>query len=69
MKPYSDNMYKTRNLFVFAHEILKGMRPGPPLTKQKDVMNLITSCWEADPEKRPSIQKVLGILESIIESR
>ena len=69
MKPYSNNVDKTRNLFVLVQEILKGMRPGPPLTKQKDVMDLITSCWEADPEKRPSIQKVLAILESIIESR
>ena len=69
MKPYSDNKHKTRNAFVFMQEILKGMRPGPPLSEPKEVMNLITSCWEADSAQRPSIKKVYEILELIIENR
>ena len=69
MKPYSDNVDKTRNAFVFMQEINKGMRPGPPIVQPKDVMNLITSCWEVDSDQRPSIEKVLGNLESIIENR
>ena len=69
MKPYSDNVDKTTNAFVFMQEINKGMRPGPPIVQPKDVMNLITSCWEADSDQRPSIENVLGNLESIIENR
>ena len=68
-KPYSDNVDKTTNAFVFMQEINKGMRPGPQLSEPKDVMSLITSCWKADPVQRPSIRKVYEELESIIESR
>ena len=68
-KPYSDNVDKTTNAFVFMQAIQKGMRPGPPLTEPKDVMSLITSCWVSDPVQRPSIKKVYEELESIIASR
>ena len=68
-KPYSDNVDKIEHAFVFMQEINKGMRPGPPLSEPKDVMNLITSCWTEDPKQRPSIQKVYDNLESIIENR
>ena len=69
MKPYSDNVDKTRNAFVFMQEINKGMRPGPPIKHPNDVMKLISSCWVADSDQRPSIEKVLVNLESIIENR
>ena len=69
MKPYSDNVDKTRNAFVFMQEINKGMRPGPPIKQPKDVMNIITRCWKADSDQRPSIENVVGNLESIIENR
>ena len=69
MKPYSDNVEKSTNAFVFMQALKEGMRPGPPLLQQQDLMKLISSCWEADPEKRPSIQNVLGNLESIIKKR
>ena len=68
-KPYSDNLEKTRNHFVFMNAIKDGMRPGPPLSEEKDIMNLITSCWEADPVKRPSMKQVFEDLESISENR
>ena len=69
MKPYSDNVDKTTNPFVFMKSIQKGMRPGPPFFKPKDVMNLITRCWAEDPKQRPSIQEVYCNLECIIENR
>ena len=69
MKPYSDKGKKTTNVFAFMQEVKEGMRPGPPLLQPEDVMKLISTCWEADPKQRPSIQKVLENLESIIENR
>ena len=68
-KPYSDNLDKTRNHFVFMNAIQEGMRPGPPLLEPKDVTSLITSCWEVDPAQRPSMEKVYEDLETIIERR
>ena len=69
MKPYSDNVDKTTNAFVFMKAIQKGMRPGPPLLQPKDVMNLIQCCWDTVPKKRPSMKKVFRKLESIIKNR
>ena len=68
-KPYSDNLDKTRNHYVFMNAITDGMRPRPLISEPKDVMNLITNCWEGDPAQRPSIKKVNENLESIVESR
>ena len=68
-KPYSDNVDKTTNAFVFMQAIEKGMRPGPTISQPKDVMNLITSCWDADSKKRPSMKGVFENLESIIDNR
>ena len=68
-KPYSDNLDKTKNPFVFMHAITDGMRPQPLISEPNDVMNLITQCWETDPAQRPSIKKVYENLEYIIESR
>ena len=68
-KPYSDNVDKTLNTFVFMQAIQDGMRPGPPLSEPKDVMNLVTSCWETDPKQRPSMKKVYSKLTFIIENR
>ena len=68
-KPYSDNVDKTTNAFVFMNAVKDGMRPGPPLSEPKDVMNLINSCWEAVPAQRPSIKKVYRDLKSILGSR
>ena len=68
-KPYSDNLDKTKNQFVFLKAVKDGMRPGPPLSEPYDVMHVILKCWEADPAQRPSIKQVFEDLESISENR
>ena len=69
MKPYSDNLDKTRNHYVFMNAVRDGMRPGPPLSEPYNVMHVILRCWEADPAQRPSIKQVYEDLESICGSR
>ena len=69
-KPYSDNEDITRNPYVFMNAMKEqGIRPGPLTSQPEDVKNIITSCWEEDPELRPSMERVYNDLDSIIKNR
>ena len=65
MRPYSDNIDKTQNLFVFAESVAKGMRPGPIPDEPAKVIDLIQKCWEQDPSLRPSMYQVYQIIDDI----
>ncbi|PKB95824.1 hypothetical protein RhiirA5_435964, partial [Rhizophagus irregularis] len=65
-KPFSDKVY---NSFL-AKEITQGLREvvvdgGTP----KGYYNLFKKCWNGDPENRPTIQKVITTLKSIIKQQ
>ncbi|MEW5302152.1 MAG: hypothetical protein WDW36_004960 [Sanguina aurantia] len=43
--------------------VLSGQRPDMPLSCPKVVENIIKRCWDADPTKRPSFERVLELLK------
>jgi hypothetical protein len=43
---------------VISH-VLEGFRPDRPSECTDEVWNIITECWAADPESRPTFQEVI----------
>ena len=66
MRPYSDNIDKTQNPFVFLQLVaIHGVRPGPIPDEPAKVIDLIQKCWEPDPRLRPSMKQVYQIIDDI----
>ena len=68
-KPYSDNKKIVKSYFKFASEVGKGLRPGPLPEKPNDVVELIRSCWDGNPLKRPAMSEVSEKIKLILERR
>jgi serine/threonine protein kinase len=58
--PFKDNETK-----FLANNIINGMRENRMLNMPNDYYNLYESCWNANSEKRPIIEKVFEDLEII----
>ncbi|CAB4419348.1 unnamed protein product [Rhizophagus irregularis] len=52
-----------------AREISQGLREGIVEGTPKEYSNLYAKCWDSDPDKRPTIQEVAIILQSMISSQ
>ncbi|CAB4488115.1 unnamed protein product [Rhizophagus irregularis] len=64
-KPFADDEYDS----PLAMKIEKGLRKGIIERTPEKYYNLYTKCWDGDPEKRPTIQKIIMILESMVSSQ
>ncbi|EXX73154.1 uncharacterized protein OCT59_006968 [Rhizophagus irregularis] len=63
-KPFSDKEY---NLFL-AREITQGLREAMVDGTPNDYYTLYERCWNGDPDKRPTIRKVITALKLMISS-
>merc|ERR1711871_1603249 len=59
---------------IIQREIMDGLRPvipppGPPSSNAggmtESLRQLIQDCWDTDPEKRPSFERILQRLETV----
>ena len=50
---------------VFA-VVEEGHRPAIPANCPTSLRQLITACWDADPQKRPSFQEILEQLDHVL---
>ena len=55
-------------IFLFGDEIMMKKRPVMPENLDINVVKLIELCWDADPNKRPSIGIVAKEIEKLIET-
>jgi serine/threonine protein kinase len=59
-RPFADK----RNGFQIGMEIMSGRRPPLPAGLPQGCCNLITRCWEQDPDARPMFLEILRLLRS-----
>ncbi|XP_060665828.1 mitogen-activated protein kinase kinase kinase 7-like isoform X1 [Drosophila nasuta] len=63
-KPYYE-IYLFRNIIHF--EVIEGLRPNicfvVDIQNSDEIKSLIRKCWDADPQERPSMEKVVAIME------
>ncbi|CAB4419745.1 unnamed protein product [Rhizophagus irregularis] len=64
-RPFADKEYN----ISLAREISQGLREGIVEGTPKEYSNLYAKCWDSDPDKRPTIQEVAIILQSMISSQ
>ena len=50
------------NQNAIGEQIKQGIRPDIPRTTPRDLASLITSCWDQDPNSRPSFAQILEIM-------
>lgn len=53
--------------FLFGDDLMFKKRPVIPENLDADISKLIASCWETDPNKRPSMGIVTREIENLIE--
>lgn len=58
--------YGGRNFMGVSLEVLEGKRPQIPNNCPEEFQKLMTKCWNAKPDQRPSMETVLEVLEEII---
>ncbi|GBC04284.1 hypothetical protein RclHR1_00560011 [Rhizophagus clarus] len=63
-KPFSDEEYDS----LLAVKIVEGLRERTVVYTPEIYSNLYTRCWDGNPDKRPTIQEIIMILESLISS-
>ncbi|XP_060659584.1 dual specificity protein kinase shkC-like [Drosophila nasuta] len=55
------------NDMLHFHEIVEGLRPNVndvvDIQNSDDIKILITKCWDANPQNRPSMKGVVAIME------
>lgn len=57
--PYPENI----SMFKIIHNVMNKVRPEFPSTINSNIRDLITKCWDHDPEKRPTFTDICNILE------
>ncbi len=55
-----------RNFMGVTLEVLEGRRPTVPADCPRAVAKLMTKCWHASPDKRPSMDRVVAILDGLL---
>lgn len=48
-----------------VEEVLKGYRMTPPEGCPTQIATLMTQCWDADPENRPSFKAILEAIQAV----
>eukprot|EP01087_Luapelamoeba_hula_P022681 TRINITY_DN8193_c0_g1_i2.p1 TRINITY_DN8193_c0_g1~~TRINITY_DN8193_c0_g1_i2.p1 ORF type:complete len:180 (-),score=31.16 TRINITY_DN8193_c0_g1_i2:61-600(-) len=56
--------YKGMNYMNVSLEVVRGTRPKMPSNAPKRFAKLITRCWRGEPDKRPSMEKVVQFCDS-----
>nr|UMO78191.1 Serine/threonine protein kinase [Pandoravirus belohorizontensis] len=59
-RPFAD-----RRFADVALAVLDGARPDIPASCPADLADLMTACWDADPDARPSMEEVVSRLDAI----
>lgn len=59
--------YEGRNFIKVTMDVLKGDRPTIPQDCPSDFSKLLRKCWQADPQKRPGMDKVLSTIERMLQ--
>nr|UDO46925.1 ser/thr kinase [Pandoravirus massiliensis] len=59
-RPFAD-----RGFADVALAVLDGVRPAIPSSCPSDLAKLMTACWDADPDARPSMEEVVARLDTI----
>lgn len=59
--------FKDLSEFFMIHNIPNGMREAIPKQCDSWIKKIIQDCWEADPDKRPTVREVKSRLEKAIE--
>jgi len=61
--------FSGRNLYYISRKVKKGIRAprldNPPLTNGG--WDVIERCWQQDPEKRPSMEEVMKLMNSDVD--
>ncbi|XP_051858693.1 mitogen-activated protein kinase kinase kinase 7-like [Drosophila albomicans] len=64
-KPFYD--MREHHSFAICRKVLQGLRPNIndviDIQNSDEIKILITKCWDADPQKRPSMEEVVAIME------
>lgn len=58
--------YKDRNFMSVGLDVLNGLRPSIPESCPKPYAKMMKQCWHADPDNRPSMQKVLHFFDQLL---
>ena len=61
MVAYSGQKYDYHSMAI---RILDGLRPPIPKGIELCYINLLKSCWDSDPEKRPSASEIYETIEN-----
>jgi len=61
-------MRTNRNFMGVSLDILEGKRPEVPSDCPEPYHKMMTHCWHAKPERRPSISDVLELLTKLVGS-
>ncbi|CAD5232101.1 unnamed protein product [Bursaphelenchus xylophilus] len=67
---YSDGADPYPNIAaeVLSNQLEKGARPQVPEKTPENIIPIMTSCWENDPENRPKFQDIQKILTAILNN-
>jgi len=60
--------YAGSNFMNVTLEVLDGRRPPLPKDCPEAVAKLMTKCWHEDPAKRPSMDRVIAILDGLVNT-
>jgi len=55
--------------FDIRNEVIHGERPQWVAEIPVEIKTLITDCWDIEPQKRPSADKVLEIIENLLQNK
>lgn len=48
-----------------AIDVISGIRPEIASTVPPEIIEMITACWDQDPDKRPTFERITDILKSL----
>ena len=70
IKPFSNKKEgEIDQLLTHLRALTNGLRPEPLPREPKEVITLISNCWQTDPTMRPSAREVSEELKIIIKQR
>lgn len=60
--------YLNRNFMDISLHVLEGKRPPVPTNCPHEFEELMTSCWDGKPSKRPSMAEVVQTLDDLLDA-
>jgi tRNA A-37 threonylcarbamoyl transferase component Bud32 len=65
LQPPYEKMSRTLTPFSLMMRLVQGLRPTVPKDMPEALQDLMTSCWDHDPEVRPSFDAIVNSLQEI----